>query len=68
VFLIADGVLADFKKGAQVILEYCSPGDALVDNRDKHRHLWEAPGGLLIHHNDAGSLIDAWLTTGSTSA
>jgi hypothetical protein len=37
--------------------EYCHPGDALVDDRDKHRHLWEAAGGVFIHHKAAASSI-----------
>lgn len=39
--------------------EHCLPGDALVDDRDKHRHLWEAEGGVFIHHKDASSSIAA---------
>jgi hypothetical protein len=37
--------------------EHCHPGDALVDDRDKHRRLWEGAGGVFIHHKDAGSSI-----------
>ena len=37
--------------------EHCHPGDALVDDRDKHRHLWEQAGGVFIHHKDARSSI-----------
>lgn len=33
--------------------EHCHPGDALVDDRDKHRKLWEAAGGVFIHHRSA---------------
>ncbi len=29
------------------------PGDVLVDDRDTHRHLWEMPGGLFLHHKNA---------------
>jgi hypothetical protein len=29
--------------------EPCYPGDALVDDRDKYRHLWERGGGIFIH-------------------
>ena len=39
--------------------EHCHPGDALVDDRDKHRHLWEAEGGVFIHHKAARSSIEA---------
>lgn len=37
--------------------EHCQPGDALVDDRDKYRHLWERAGGMFIHHRDAASSI-----------
>lgn len=37
--------------------EHCHPGDALVDDRDQYRHLWEAEGGVFIHHRDARSSI-----------
>lgn len=37
--------------------EHCHPGDALVDDRDKFRHLWEAEGGVFIDHKDARSTI-----------
>jgi hypothetical protein len=37
--------------------EHCHPGDALVDDRDQHRGLWEAAGGVFIHHRDAKSSI-----------
>ena len=37
--------------------EHCHPGDALVDDRDKYRHLWEAEGGVFIHHKEARSSI-----------
>ncbi|HEY9235981.1 MAG TPA: hypothetical protein VIP08_13195 [Phenylobacterium sp.] len=37
--------------------EHCLPGDALVDDRDKHRHLWEAEGGVFIHHKSAATSI-----------
>jgi hypothetical protein len=33
--------------------EHCHPGDALVDDRDKYRHLWEQAGGVFIHHRSA---------------
>jgi hypothetical protein len=38
--------------------EHCHPGDALVDDRDKFRHLWEAEGGVFIHHKNARSSIE----------
>ena len=37
--------------------EHCHPGDALVDDCDKHRHLWERAGGVFIHHRDAVTSI-----------
>ena len=37
--------------------EHCLPGDALVDDREKYRHLWEAEGGVFIHHKDAAGSI-----------
>lgn len=39
--------------------EYCSPGDVLVDDRDKYRGAWEQAGGIFIHHRDARSSIEA---------
>jgi len=37
--------------------EHRHPGDVLVDDRDKHRHLWEANGGVFIHHRSAADSI-----------
>jgi len=37
--------------------EHCHPGDALVDDRDTYRHLWEEAGGLFIHHRTAVASI-----------
>lgn len=37
--------------------EHCHPGDALVDDRDKYRHLWEGAGGVFIHHRSAADSI-----------
>ena len=39
--------------------EHCRPGDALVDDRDKYRHLWEGAGGIFIHHSNAAASIAA---------
>ena len=39
--------------------EHCHPGDALVDDRDQYRHLWEAAGGVFIHHKSAKASIEA---------
>jgi len=32
-------------------------GDVLVDDRDRHRHLWESAGGVFVHHKNAGDSI-----------
>jgi hypothetical protein len=37
--------------------EHRHPGDVLVDDRDKHRHLWEANGGIFVHHKSAKDSI-----------
>ena len=37
--------------------EHCRPGDALVDDRDKYRPLWEGAGGVFIHHRNAATSI-----------
>lgn len=39
--------------------EHCHPGDALVDDREKFRHLWEREGGVFVHHKSAASSIEA---------
>lgn len=39
--------------------EHCHPGDVLVDDREKYRHLWEQAGGVFVHHADARSSIEA---------
>ena len=44
---------------AAVKHEHRHPGDVLVDDRDRYRHLWEAEGGVFIHHTDARSSIAA---------
>jgi hypothetical protein len=44
--------------------EHCHPGDALVDDRDKHRHLWEQAGGIFIHHRSAAQSIAKLKTRG----
>ena len=38
--------------------EHRHPGDVLVDDRDKHRHLWEAAGGRFVHHKTARNSIE----------
>ena len=37
--------------------EHCHPGDALVDDTVKFRHLWEKEGGVFIHHASAAASI-----------
>lgn len=44
--------------------EHRHPGDVLVDDRDKHRHLWEANGGVFIHHKSAADSIARLRTLG----
>jgi deoxypyrimidine-specific 5' nucleotidase type C protein (NT5C) len=44
--------------------EHCHPGDVLVDDRDQHRRLWEAAGGLFIHHKSAKASIAALKAAG----
>lgn len=39
--------------------EHCHPGDALIDDRDRYRHLWEKAGGIFIHHTSARMSIAA---------
>ena len=38
--------------------EHCHPGDVLVDDLDKFSHLWEAEGGVFVHHKNARSSIE----------
>ena len=37
--------------------EHCEHGDVLVDDRDKHRHLWEQAGGVFVLHTSAADSI-----------
>ena len=39
--------------------EHCHPGDALVDDTVKFRHLWEKEGGVFIPHTSAAASIAA---------
>jgi hypothetical protein len=32
---------------------HAKPGDVLVDDQLRHRHLWEEMGGIFIHHRNA---------------
>lgn len=36
---------------------HMQPGDILVDDTLKHRHLWEEAGGLFVHHISAVSTL-----------
>lgn len=38
--------------------KYCKPGDILVDDLTKYKHLWEETGGVFVHHTDAKSSIE----------
>lgn len=38
--------------------EYCAPGDIIVDDRTEYRHLWEAKGGIWVHHTSAYDSIN----------
>lgn len=38
--------------------DHCHPGDVLVDDTLKHRHLWEAAGGIFIHHRSVEATLD----------
>lgn len=38
--------------------DHCHPGDVLVDDTLKHRHLWEAAGGIFVHHRDVAETLD----------
>ena len=33
-------------------------GDVLVDDQEKHRHLWEEAGGVFIHHRNARDTLE----------
>lgn len=37
--------------------DYCHPGDILVDDVLKYKHLWEEAGGIFILHTSADSTI-----------
>lgn len=38
---------------------YCTPGDILVDDRDKYRDLWEEAGGVFVLHEHAVGSVAA---------
>ena len=37
--------------------DHAKEGDVLVDDQDKHRHLWEEVGGIFVHHRSAKQSI-----------
>lgn len=37
--------------------DHAKPGDVLVDDLLKHRHLWEEVGGVFIHHTSAATTL-----------
>ena len=37
---------------------YCLPGDILIDDWEKHKHLWVAKGGIWITHTSAKDTIE----------
>ena len=37
--------------------KYCQPGDILIDDWQKYRHLWIRAGGIFISHYDAESSL-----------
>jgi hypothetical protein len=39
--------------------EHCHPGDVLVDDNSRYADLWEAAGGIFIHHRSAEASIAA---------
>ena len=39
--------------------EHCHPGDILVDDTLKYRHLWEEAGGVFLHHTSAVATLAA---------
>lgn len=43
---------------------YCQPGDIIIDDWDKYRHLWEAAGGIWILHTSAEQTITELLEMG----
>lgn len=36
---------------------YCKPGDVIVDDWPRHRPVWEAAGGIWVHHENAKQSI-----------
>jgi hypothetical protein len=42
--------------------DHAKEGDVLVDDQERHRHLWEEVGGVFIHHRNAERTIAALKT------
>jgi hypothetical protein len=37
--------------------DHAKEGDVLVDDQDKHRHLWEEAGGIFVRHKSAAQSL-----------
>jgi len=37
--------------------DHAKEGDVLVDDQDRHRHLWEEVGGVFVHHRSAAETL-----------
>jgi hypothetical protein len=37
--------------------DHCRHGDVLVDDQERHRHLWEQAGGIFVHHKDTADTL-----------
>ena len=38
--------------------DHAKEGDVLVDDQERHRHLWEGVGGFFVHHRSARDSIE----------
>lgn len=38
--------------------QFAAPGDVLVDDTTRYAHLWEARGGIFVHHRSAAESIE----------
>jgi hypothetical protein len=36
---------------------HAKDGDVLVDDQERHRHLWEEVGGVFVHHREAATSL-----------
>lgn len=48
--------------------DHMKPGDVLVDDYLKYKHLWEEAGGVFIHHTSAAKSIQALQDAGILAA